>query len=57
MKVKLYCVQEVINASDPNSCVGELSVFTTEEDRNWFFVSKMDNEYCSYQTFEKEIEL
>jgi len=55
MKIKLYLVQEVINASNPEDCVGPLSIFTSEEDRNWFFASHVDSEYSTFQVFEQEI--
>lgn len=57
MKTKLYLVQEVYNTDNPEDCVGELHIFTNEKDRDWFFVDHSDNEYCVYQTFEKEISL
>lgn len=57
MKIKLYLVQEVYNAENPEDCVGPLHFFQNPQDRDWWFISKINNEYCSYQTFEKEIEV
>lgn len=56
-KVKLFCVQEVYNAEQPEDCVGELHVFTDQNDRDWFFANHVENEYCSYQVFEKEVSI
>lgn len=57
MKVKLFFVQEIYNADDPRDCVGPLHIFNNEKDRDWFFVDHFENEYCSYQRFEKEISI
>lgn len=57
MKIKLFFVQEVYNADDPRDCVGPLHIFNNEKDRDWFFVDHIENEYCSYQRFEKEISI
>lgn len=55
MKIKLYCVQEVYNTSNPEDAVGPLHIFLEEREREWFFVDHVESDYCFYQTFEKEI--
>ncbi len=55
MKIKLYMVQEIYNASNPLDCVGPLHIFLDEREREWFFVDHIDSDYCSHQAFEQEI--
>lgn len=55
MKIKLYCVQEILNSEQPHDCVGQLWIYPTEEDRKRLII--IEDEYHSYITFEKEIEL